>query len=75
MLTPPLPHVCFFHFSDTCSLGSLGSNGSTKFLESLLSLIPFQRADPTLVLECYENFNTVDLVKFLEKIKNFTYRS
>jgi hypothetical protein len=22
-------------------------------LESLLSLIPFQRADPTLVLECY----------------------
>jgi hypothetical protein len=28
----------FFHFSDTCSLGS---NGSTKFLKSLLSLIPF----------------------------------
>jgi hypothetical protein len=50
MLTPALQHVCFFHFSDTCSLGS---NGSTKILESLLSLIPFQRADPTLVLECY----------------------
>jgi hypothetical protein len=50
MLTPPLPHVCFFHFSDTCSLGS---NGSTKFLEPVLSLIPFQRADPALVLECY----------------------
>jgi hypothetical protein len=50
MLTPPLPHVCFFHFSDTCSLGS---NGSTKFLELLLSLIPFQRADPALVLKCY----------------------
>ena len=29
MLTPPLPHVCFFHFSDT---SSLGSNGSTKIL-------------------------------------------
>jgi hypothetical protein len=51
MLTPLLPHVCFFHFSDTCNLGS---NGSTKFLESLLTLIPFQRADPALVLECYE---------------------
>jgi hypothetical protein len=49
MLTPSLPHV---HFSDTCSLGS---NGSTKFLESLLSLIPFQRAGPALVLECYVN--------------------
>jgi hypothetical protein len=54
MLTPPLSHVCFFYFSDTCNLGSLGSNGSTKFLESLLSLIPFQRADPALVLECYD---------------------
>jgi hypothetical protein len=28
----------FLYFSDTCSLGS---NGSTKFLESLLSLILF----------------------------------
>jgi hypothetical protein len=50
ILTLSLPHV---HFSDTCSLISLGSNGSTKFLESLLSLIPFQRAGPALVLECY----------------------
>jgi hypothetical protein len=50
--TPLLPHVCFFHFSDTCSLGS---NGSTKILESLLSLIPFQRAHPALVLECYDH--------------------
>jgi hypothetical protein len=40
MLIPPLPHACFFHFSDKCSLGS---NGSTKFLESMLSLIPFGR--------------------------------
>jgi hypothetical protein len=48
---PPLPHACFFHFSDTCSLGS---NGSTKFLESTLPLIPFWRAGPALVLECYE---------------------
>jgi hypothetical protein len=32
MLTPPLPHACFFDFSDTCSLGSLGSNGSTQIL-------------------------------------------
>jgi hypothetical protein len=45
-----MPHACFYHYSDTCSLGS---NGSTKFLESLLSLIPFWRADPALVLECY----------------------
>jgi hypothetical protein len=51
MLTPSLPHVHFFHFSNTCSLGS---NGSTKFLESLLSSILFQRAGPVLVLECYE---------------------
>jgi hypothetical protein len=29
MRTPLLPHACFFHFSDTCSLGS---NGSTKIL-------------------------------------------
>jgi hypothetical protein len=50
MLTPPLPHACFFHFSDTCSLGSIGS---TKFLESMLSLIPFWRAGLALVLECY----------------------
>jgi hypothetical protein len=34
MLTPPLPHVHVFHFSDTCSLGS---TGSTKFLASMLS--------------------------------------
>jgi hypothetical protein len=50
MLTPPLSHACFFHFSDTCSLGS---NGSTKFLESMLSLISFWRAGLALVLECY----------------------
>jgi hypothetical protein len=25
MLTPSLPHVYFFHFSDTCSLGSTSS--------------------------------------------------
>jgi hypothetical protein len=50
MLAPPLPHVHFFRFSDTCSLGS---NGSTKFLSSMLSKIPFQRVDPALVLECY----------------------
>jgi hypothetical protein len=54
MLTPSLSHVHFFHFSDTCSLGS---RGSTKFLESLLSLIPFQRAGPTLVLECYDSLS------------------
>jgi hypothetical protein len=30
MLTPLLPHMHFFHFSDTCYLGS---KGSTKFLE------------------------------------------
>jgi hypothetical protein len=38
MLIPSLPHVYFFHFSDTCSLGS---NGSIKFLESLLFFIRF----------------------------------
>jgi hypothetical protein len=42
----------FFHFSDTCNLGS---NGSTKILESLLSLIPFWKATLALVLESYES--------------------
>jgi hypothetical protein len=61
MFTPSLPHL---HFSDTCSLINIGSNGSTKFLESLLSLIPFQRAGPALVLECYGvNFITPKLMK------------
>jgi hypothetical protein len=54
MFTPPLPHACFFQFSDTCSLGS---NGSTKFLESMLSLILFWRAGPALVLECYDSLS------------------
>jgi hypothetical protein len=31
MLTPSLPHMHFFYFSDTCYLGS---SGFTKFLES-----------------------------------------
>jgi hypothetical protein len=51
MLTPPLPPVHFFHFSNTCSLGSnwfyqiFGINVALdSFLES---------PDPTLVLECY----------------------
>jgi hypothetical protein len=52
MLTPPMPHACFLYFSDTCNLGS---NGSTKFLESMLFFIPFWRAGPTLVLEYYGN--------------------
>ena len=51
MLTSLLPHVCFFHFSDACNLGS---NGSIKFLESMLSFIPIQRADPTLFPKCYD---------------------
>jgi hypothetical protein len=51
LITPSLPHVHFFHFSVTCSLGF---NDSIKFLESLFSLIPFERAGPTLVLECYD---------------------
>jgi hypothetical protein len=50
MLTPPLPHVCFYYFIDS---SSLGSNGSTKFLESLLSLTLFWMAGPTLVVECF----------------------
>jgi hypothetical protein len=54
MLTPSLSHVHFFHFSDTCNHVVFGSNGSINFLESLLSLIPFQRAGPALVLECYD---------------------
>jgi hypothetical protein len=64
MLTPPLPHACFFYFSDTCSLGS---NGSTKFLESMLPLIPFRRAAPALVLECYDlcAFGTISKIKAL----------
>jgi hypothetical protein len=38
MLTPSLPHIHFFHFSDTCYLGS---NGSTKFLESTIFFYSF----------------------------------
>jgi hypothetical protein len=34
--------------------------GSTKFLESLLSLILFERAGPTLVLECYVDISLWD---------------
>ena len=80
MLTPSLPHV---HFNDTCSLISLGSNGSTKFLESLLSLIPFQRASPALVLECYEAHkifailiivNSVILIKVMVLEKFLTHQ-
>jgi hypothetical protein len=56
LLTPPLLHVCFFYFNDICSLGS---NGSTKILESLLSLIPFYGADLALVLEFYVEFKAV----------------
>jgi hypothetical protein len=33
MLIPSLPHMYFFHFSDTCYLDS---NGSTKILESIV---------------------------------------
>jgi hypothetical protein len=40
----------FIFFSDPCELGS---NGSTKFYESLLSLIPKWRAPLALILECY----------------------
>jgi hypothetical protein len=50
MFIPSLPHMHFFHFTDTCYLGS---NDSTKLLEPLLSLIPFWRAAVALVLECY----------------------
>jgi hypothetical protein len=64
MLTPPLPHVCFFHFTDT---RSLGSNGSTKFLESLLSFIPFQRADSALILECYVALSSLLIPHFCTK--------
>ena len=56
MLTPLLPHVCFFYFDDICSLGS---NDFTKFLESLLSLISFCGANLALVLECYVEFKVV----------------
>jgi hypothetical protein len=50
MLTPLLPYLHFSYFGDTCNLGS---DGSTKVKESLLSLIPFWKAALALVLECY----------------------
>jgi hypothetical protein len=56
MLIPSLPHMHFFLFSDTCYLGS---NGSTKFLESRLSLIPSWRVVLVVVLECYEAIATM----------------
>jgi hypothetical protein len=33
MFTPSLSHACFFHFSDICSLGSLGQ-GSFFWLQN-----------------------------------------
>jgi hypothetical protein len=55
MLTPPLLHYHMYVSSTLVTHATcyLGSNGSTKFLESLLSLIPFQRTDLALILECY----------------------
>ena len=50
MLTFSLIRIHFFLFSDTCMVGF---NGSTKFQESMLSLIPKQRAILTFVLNCY----------------------
>jgi hypothetical protein len=50
MLISSVPHMHFFHFSDTCYLGS---NDSTKFLESIVVFIFFWRAALALVLECY----------------------
>jgi hypothetical protein len=69
MLTPPLPHTCFFHFSDTCSLDS---NRSTKFLESMLSLIPFWKAGLALVLECYvyNCLKCIEISKRLHGLQN-----
>jgi hypothetical protein len=40
----------FFHSSDTCYLGS---NASTKFLESIDVFDSFWKATLTVVLECY----------------------
>jgi hypothetical protein len=47
MLILILPHMHFFHFSDTCYFGS---NGSTKVLESTIVFDSFLEA---LVLKCY----------------------
>jgi hypothetical protein len=58
MFTPSLPHIHFFHFSNTCYLNS---NGSTKFLESIVVLIPFWKANLAVVLECYEGEMTSSL--------------
>ena len=55
MLIPSLPHMNFFHFSDTCYLIS---NDSTKFLESTIVLDPFWRAALALVLEFYVFMNS-----------------
>ena len=51
MFTPSLPHIHFFHFSNTCYLGS---NGSTKFLDSIVVFIPFRRANLAVVPKSYE---------------------
>jgi hypothetical protein len=50
MLIPLLPHMHFFHFDDTCYLGS---NGSTKFLEFIIAFDSFLKAVIALVLDCY----------------------
>jgi hypothetical protein len=62
MLTLPLPHVCFFHFSDTCSLGS---NGSTKFLESLLFFILFLEGQPNTGSRMLCNFKNPQVIHII----------
>jgi hypothetical protein len=52
MLIPSLLHMHFFHFNDTCYLGS---NGSTKFLESTVvfdSLLEGRFSIGSKMLQC-----------------------
>jgi hypothetical protein len=49
-------------------LSTYGSNLNSMFV--IMSELEF-----FLIGVLTQNFNTVDLVKFLEKIKNFTFRS
>jgi hypothetical protein len=51
----------FFHYSDTCYLGS---NGSTKFLESTIVFDSFLEGRSTMVLEYYDEMVVQVLILF-----------
>jgi hypothetical protein len=72
MLTPSLPHTHFFHFSETCYLGS---NDSIKFLESIVIFDSFSEGCSTTGYRMLWNFEVSPVgfgrSKLLGHISNF----